>query len=126
MKGVNAGEKNPMFGKTPHNTKRISVYSEKHIGDKNFVVRSSYEARYVKELNENINVISFLYEPDQYKCTYYTDKKRTYQPDFLVNELSLKYVAEIKAKWQETANDTLVKKEAFLQTFELNYKLIVY
>ncbi len=124
MKIINAGENNPMFGKSPKNTKRILVYSDKHNGAKNFYVRSSYEELYVKELNESETVVSFIYEPVMFKCNYVSDnKKRTYQPDFFVTEQTKTYVTEVKAKWQKDSEDTIQKKTAFINSFDIDYIL---
>ena len=65
MKGVNAGKNNGMYGKTPKNTKRIKVYSEKHTKNKIFFVKSSYEKKIVDDINNNNSINFFTYEPSK-------------------------------------------------------------
>lgn len=125
MIGVNSGEKNGMYGKSPKHTKHIWVFSEKHTGEKYFEVRSSYEKRFVEELNENNNVTFFTYEPLEYK-TKFLDKKgvnRSYQPDFLINN---NLVMEIKNRWNITLDETAEKENAFNNNFKIEYKIKVY
>ncbi len=123
MKVINSGENNPMFGKSPKNVKRIKVYSEKHLGDKEFYVRSSYEVSYVELLNNDSNVKSFKYEPIEYKTLYIQNgKNRTYQPDFYVTENQKEYVTEVKAEWQKNSEESLTKKNAFLKMHNIEYK----
>ena len=124
MKGVHAGSKNGMYGKTPKNTKRIKVFSEKHVGPKEFLVKSSFEAKFIEILNEDEYVISFMYEPIQYKVFYEDseNKKRSYQPDFLVND---EKVIEIKNRWSINLSQTKEKEKEFKILFpKVEYKLI--
>ena len=123
MKGVNSGEKNGMYGKSPKNTQRILVYSLKHIGNTEFFVRSSYERDFVKEINENENIISFEYEPKIYKCKYVLDSKnRTHQPDFLINEKISEYVVEVKDEWTMGLDETKAKEQSFKENFNIDYR----
>jgi hypothetical protein len=120
-----SGENNPMFGVSPKNTKKIEVYSEKHLGNKQFLVRSTYEKEYVDTLTSNPKVVSFEYEPRKFKCKYFINGKyRTYQPDFLVNEIDREYVIEIKASWQIESEETQLKANAFRSTHLINYEII--
>lgn len=122
MIGKNTGEKNGMYGKKPKNTQRIKVYSEKHLNSKIFVVRSTYEKDYIELLNKDNNVISFKYEPKEYRCNYIlSGKKRTYQPDFLVNEVKKQYVVEVKAKWMLENEETIIKEKTFKETYPIEY-----
>jgi len=123
MKVINAGENNPMFGRSPKNTKRIKVYSDKHLGEKEFYVRSTYEAAYVELLDKSGDVKSFVYEPIEYKTQYVQNgKTKTYQPDFYVTESQVVYVTEVKAEWQKNSKESLLKKEAFLNNHSTEYR----
>lgn len=125
MSVAKSGENNPMFGISPKNTKRLKVHSVKHIGNKTFFVRSSYEKEYVEEITANERVISFEYEPASFKCNYLlANKNRTYQPDFLITEIDRTYIVEIKAKWQKDSAETLIKEKAFKDTYSIEYKIL--
>jgi hypothetical protein len=129
MKGKNKGELNGMYGKSPKNTKSIKIVSLKHQDDTNVTVRSSYEKLFIEEIDKDLNIVSFLYEPKQFK-TIYIDKKnskRTYQPDFLVNYVDgTCKVIEIKNKWSSSLEETQIKKDAFQNAFDIDYEIIVY
>ena len=123
MKGVNAGEKNGMYGKSPKNTQRILVSSNKHLGNPEFFVRSSYEKIFVDLINKDDNIISFEYEPKFYKCKYVLDSRnRTYQPDFLIKEKIDEYVVEVKAEWAIELKETKAKEQSFRQNFNIDYR----
>ena len=125
MKGVNAGSKNGMYGKTPSNTKRIKVFSDKHIKNKKFIVKSSYEAKFVDIINCDINIKSFVYEPKNFRIKYKDENgiSRTYLPDFLINN---NQIIEIKNKWSANLPETILKAEKFKKTFEdIDYKIII-
>lgn len=125
MIGVNAGDKNGMYGKSPKNTKNIEVYSEKHLHQKHLKVRSTFEKRFIDELNNDIKVINFIYEPKKFKVKYIDENgvKRTYQPDFLVNENK---IVEIKNKWNVTLEETRIKEDAFRKSFNVDYEIKTY
>lgn len=123
MKGVNIGKKNGMYGKTPTNTRRIKVFSNKE-PRKTFYVKSSYEAKYIDILNEDTNVTYFQYEPKQFRVSY-KDKKgndKTYQPDFYVNNK----IIEIKNLWSSSLYDTKIKERAFRSQFpDMVYEIVI-
>lgn len=124
MKGINVGEKNGMYGKSPANVKRIEVQSDKHVGNTKFFVRSSWESKYVDELNSDSNVVKFEFEPRQYRVKYVDEfgAKRTYQPDFLINDT---IVVEIKNSWNVKLKETQLKETAFKIMFPfIEYRLI--
>lgn len=122
MSIAKTGKNNPMYGKTPTNTKRIRVTSTK-TKDFSFLVKSSYEAEYVDLLNNDDSVKSFEYEPRSFRVKY-KDKNnisRTYMPDFLVNDK----VIEIKNSWNIKLPDVNEKKEAFNKAFpNTEYQII--
>jgi hypothetical protein len=123
LKGNNLGDKNGMYGKSPKHTRKIKVYSNKNIGEKEFIVRSSYEKIFIEKLNEDKSVDFFKYEPKEYRTEYISEGlKRTYQPDFLING---KEIIEIKNKWNITLEETKIKERAFRNKFPLiPYKII--
>jgi hypothetical protein len=124
MIGKNSGDHNGMYGKTPKNTKNIKVYSEKHTGSKEFIVRSSHEKKFVDIINENKDVIKFTYEPKDFKVKYVDENniKRTYQPDFLLNDNK---ITEIKNSWNVTLPETKIKQNAFQKQYpSIEYEII--
>ena len=123
MKGKNIGSNNGMFGKSPTNTKLIMVTSNKHTKKSNFYVRSSYEEKYVKMLNEDDSVTHFTYEPKQFRTTYeFNGKLHTYMPDFLIND---NLIVEIKNEWNATLKETTIKSDAFMNTFDIDYQILI-
>jgi len=125
MIGINSGNKNGMYGKSPKNTKNIEVFSKKHTGKKVFNVRSSYEAEFVKRINRNELISKFTYEPKQYKVNYIDNLgiNRTYQPDFLINDNE---VIEIKNSWNSQLDETHIKEKYFRTQFPtITYKILI-
>jgi hypothetical protein len=113
MKGKNTGDSNGMYGVSPENTKRIKVKSEKEPRIE-FYVKSSFEARFISDLNSDAQISNFIYEPKEYRVFYIEDnKQRTYQPDFLVNGK----VIEIKNPWNAKLEETKIKEKAFRNQF---------
>jgi hypothetical protein len=124
MLGKNSGEKNGMFGKTPSNTKRILVFSNKEKDKNEFFVKSSYEKIYVDLLNRDPLILFFQYEPKEFKVFYKdsNNKRRTYQPDFLING---KEIVEIKNTWNAKLPETLEKEKAFKNQYpNMLFKII--
>lgn len=124
MIGKNSGENNAMYGKSPKNTKSITVFSEKHTNKKEFNVRSSHEKRFIDIINQNNDIIAFTYEPQNFKVKYVDEKgiNRTYQPDFLLNDNK---ITEIKNRWNVTLKETKIKEAAFRKQFPLiEYEIV--
>lgn len=130
--GKSAGENNPMFGKrhSKETREKISktrsqkivngeyngwflkgkIFSEKM--NKEIVFRSSWERNFIKELDNDPEVVSFIFEP--FSVQYYDtteERNRHYIPDFLVvYKNGSNIVVEIKPSYYL---DAQVNKDKF-------------
>lgn len=104
-KGLSKGKNNPMYGKSPKNTKGFKSGFRKDIGH---YVRSSWEAnfaRILQYLNKN-----YKFEPDVFELIDKDKNELTYRPDFKVGD---KYY-EVKGFWYDDAKE---KFELFKQQY---------
>ncbi len=107
-----------------------SFFSEKNQED--FEYKSSYELAYLKKIEEDIEVIKYIYEPFD---LYYTDsygKQRIYRPDFMVlfSNGSIQ-ISEVKPKVMLRDFDVQAKAKACgvyikenFKDIDINYKFI--
>lgn len=90
--------------------------------------RSGWELAYMKWLDEDVDVISYEYEPFfiEYISNIRTGKKRKYYPDVLVKRTSSTELVEIKPKNKLTKPIVLKKINAASQWAPANgMKLVV-
>lgn len=114
----NSGKNNPMYGKSPGNSKGVYVDTKKHTGEDRFYVRSTYEAEYVKVLESDQSVICYTYEPKEYRSYYkYNGINRSYLPDFLVQTKNSLSIIEVKPKRIRSLPEIEAKKESFIRSF---------
>ena len=124
-KGKNAGKKNGMYGKSTPHTKNIRVFSEKHTKNNFFIVRSTYEEKFVEIINKDDSIKKFTYEPNEYRVYFINEKgvERSYQPDFLINE---DRITEIKNSYSIKLEETKIKEKTFLNQFPyMKYKILI-
>ncbi len=95
---------------TKGKTKYISgnFYSEKN--KSNYPYKSSYELAYLTKLEEDKQVVKYLYEPFQIPYIDFYKKQRNYLPDFMVLYASGKILI------------TEIKPEAMLQDYDVKAK----
>lgn len=120
---ANSGENNPMYGKPSPNGVGYGWQGW----------YKGWRFRSLLELSFMINVIErfkFNWESAEFNSNikiYYTGingNKRTYMPDFLLNN---KYLIEVKPLWLQKSRDTLLKADAarlFCLNNNLRYKIL--
>lgn len=112
-KNVRKGKDSNFYGKCYHG--KGSWYIQKD--DKKVWMRSSWEIKYAKYLDENN--INWIFEPEAFPI-YYDNKEGTYRPDFYLIDKDL-YI-EIKGYWRDDAKE---KHNAFLEQYKQK-SIIVY
>jgi hypothetical protein len=90
--------------------------------------RSSWELRYMKELDEDINVTSWDYEP--FSIEYILDEKvKRYIPDFIVKTKTGQILVEVKPESLKSTKVNLLKEESARQWCKENnheYRTVSY
>lgn len=82
--------------------------------NRTFYYRSSWELLYMKELDEDSNVVKWDYEP--FSLKYFDgEKQRRYIPDFIVETENTKLLVEVKPISLQHHGINKLKKEAALE-----------
>jgi hypothetical protein len=88
--------------------------------DQEIFYRSSYELKYMKELDLNPNVLRWEYEPKEYVISYEFEGSRLYKPDFLVVYIDgTRSLVEIKGAHLMKSGKTQAKVKA-LEEYQKN------
>lgn len=87
--------------------------------NKTYHYRSSWELMYMKELDNDSNVIKWDYEP--FSIKYFDgEKQRRYVPDFIVETKDKKLLVEVKPISLQDYGINKLKKEAAIEWCKLN------
>lgn len=116
---------NVYFNKTPSTGKTRYLQGTFHSNknDEDFAYKSSYELAYLQKLENDENVIRFIYEPFELPYVDSYNKERKYIPDFMVlyKDSTVK-VTEIKPQAMLKDYDVQAKAKAAMKYIEENYK----